>query len=57
MAVRCTFVVVFVASVGHLQPTQTSSGELQSFPELALCLLIVVECLAVVVVCAEHGTE
>ena len=52
VAVRCTSVVV--ASVGHLPHTPSSSGELQSFRELALCVLIVVLCLAVAVECADH---
>jgi len=53
VAVLCTFVVVFVASVGHIQPTPSRSGELQSLLELELCVLIVVSCLAVKVECAQ----
>jgi hypothetical protein len=50
---RCTSVIVFLAPVGHLPHTPTSSGELQSLPQLALCVLSVVTCLTVKVECAQ----
>ena len=52
VAVRCTSVVVFVASVGQLPHTPSSSGELQPLSEPELCVLIVDTCLAVAVECA-----
>jgi len=54
VAVRCTTVVVFMAPVGHLPHTPSSSGARQPLPQLALCVLIVVTCLTVKVDRAER---